>query len=72
MLQPLSILLLSSRLFLSPQGVDVTTDKVSATVKSEAELLWQEYVRQRSLPDGSVQTVLHLISPPPVTLHSTI
>jgi hypothetical protein len=38
MSQPLSILLLSARLFLSPQGVDVTTDKVNATVKSEADL----------------------------------
>jgi hypothetical protein len=44
----------------------VAAEKSGITVKSEAELRWQDYVRQRSLPDGSVQTVLHLISPPPV------
>jgi hypothetical protein len=34
-------------------------------VQSEAPLLWQDYVRQRRLADGSLQTVQHLISPPP-------
>ncbi len=35
------------------------------TVKSDATLLWQDYVRQRNLADGAVQTVLHLVTPPP-------
>jgi hypothetical protein len=38
MFQLLSILLLSSRLFSSSQGVEITTSKGSATVKSEADL----------------------------------
>lgn len=43
----------------------LTAEKAGLSVQSEAALLWQDYVRQRPLADGSVQTVLHLISPPP-------
>jgi hypothetical protein len=44
----------------------VSAADVGLTVKSDAALLWQDYARQRRLADGSLQTVLHLISPPPV------
>lgn len=43
----------------------VEAGKAGLAVQSEAALLWQDYVRQRSLADGSTQTVLHLISPTP-------
>jgi hypothetical protein len=44
----------------------VNAASAGLAVQSEAALLWQDYVRQRPLSDGSLQTVLHLISPPPV------
>jgi hypothetical protein len=44
----------------------VASGKAGVSVQSEAPLLWQDYVRQRGLADGSAQTVLHLITPPPV------
>jgi hypothetical protein len=36
------------------------------TVKSGAALLWQDYVRARVLRGGGRQTVMHLVTPPPV------
>ncbi len=44
----------------------VSAAEAGLAVQSEAPLLWQDYVRRRRLADGSQQTVLHLISPPPV------
>ena len=43
----------------------VPAEQSGIFVKSEAALLWQDYVRQRKLADGAVQTVVHLVSPPP-------
>ncbi len=34
-------------------------------VENDKPLLWQDYVTRRTLPDGSRQTVVHLITPPP-------
>ena len=42
----------------------VPAEKSGITVKSDAALLWQDYVRQRQLADGAVQTVVHLVTPP--------
>ena len=42
--------------------VEVKNSGVS--VQSESPVLWQDYTRRRTLPDGSVQTIVHLISPP--------
>ncbi len=44
----------------------VTAEAAGVAVQGEARLLWQDYVRQRALPEGATQTVVHLISPPPV------
>ncbi len=44
----------------------VSAEKSGVSVKSESPLMWEDYTRQRDLPGGSVQTVVHLISPPPV------
>ena len=44
----------------------VPGEKAGITVRSEAPLLWQDYVRQRTLPGGARQTVLHLLTAPPV------
>ena len=43
----------------------VSVEKSGVSVRSESPLLWGEYVRWRNLPDGAVQTIVHLISPPP-------
>lgn len=40
--------------------------KSGVSVQSQSPLLWQDYVRQRALPDGAAQTVVHLITPPPM------
>ncbi|NBV22750.1 MAG: hypothetical protein EBS05_12655 [Proteobacteria bacterium] len=44
----------------------VAGEQAGIAVRSEATLLWQDYVRHRTLPGGATQTVLHLITPPPV------
>lgn len=44
----------------------VPPDKAGVSVQSQSPLVWREYVRQRVLPGGAVQTVLHLITPPPL------
>ena len=43
----------------------VPAEQSGISVKGEAALLWQDYVRQRKLSGGAVQTVVHLVSPPP-------
>ena len=44
----------------------VSAEKSGISVRSETALVWEDYTRRRNLPDGSVQTIVHLISPPPV------
>jgi len=45
--------------------VPVTPEEAGITVDGEERFLWKRLVRRRVLPDGSVQTVVHLITPPP-------
>jgi len=40
-------------------------DPVEINVRSKRPLLWEKYVRQRALIDGTRQTIIHLITPPP-------
>ena len=46
--------------------VPVTPEEAGITVAGREKLLWRCFVRRRALSDGSVQTVVHLITPPPV------
>jgi hypothetical protein len=49
--------------------LSLTPDEVEKQrfrVKSDTPLLWQDYVRSRSVEGGGRQTVLHVLTPPPV------
>ena len=41
-------------------------EQAAFTLKSESPLLWKDYVRARTLEGGRRQTVVHLVTPPPV------
>jgi hypothetical protein len=42
----------------------VAAEDSGLAVQSEFPLLWRDYTRRRTLPNGAVQTIVHLISPP--------
>ena len=45
--------------------VPVTAEEAGIEINGEERFLWRRFVRRRVLPDASVQTVVHLITPPP-------
>jgi hypothetical protein len=42
----------------------ITEQAAGLRVEAKTQLLWQPYTRYRKLPNGSTQTVIHLITPP--------
>jgi hypothetical protein len=42
----------------------IAAEAAGLRVNARAELLWQPYTRWRRLPNGTTQTVVHLITPP--------
>lgn len=42
-----------------------TAAAAGISVQPESKLLWKDYLRQRTLPNGEKQTIVHLVSPPP-------